>query len=73
MAKYIKIDDRHINIEQIVCIMEDDGLYNIRMANADSYYVPINNASKKLIQGVLNADIQLPSERATKRTDRNIQ
>lgn len=73
MAKYIKIEDRHINTEQIVCIMEDDGFYNIRMANADSYYVPINNASKKLIQGVLNADIQLPSERATKRTDRNIQ
>lgn len=70
--KFIKINERHINTEQIVSISEDDKYYHIRMSNADDYRVD-NKANKKLIDGVLNADIQLSSERTTKRTDRNIQ
>lgn len=71
--KFIKINDRYVNPEHIACIYEDNGFYNIRMSNADFYLLKIDKESKKLINGVLNADIQLPSERVTKRTDRNIQ
>lgn len=69
--KFIKLNERHINTEQIVSISEDDKYYNIRMSNADDYRVD-KKANKKLIDGVLNANIQLPSERVTKRTDRSL-
>jgi hypothetical protein len=77
MANFIKIKDvvlggyRDINVDQIVCITEGLNTYELRMANADCYRIDIKD--KKLIQGVLNADIQLSSKRTTERTDRNIQ
>lgn len=71
--KFIKLNERHINTEQIVSISEDDKYYLIRMSNADAYRVE-KKENKKLIDEVLgNAELQLPSERITKRTDRSIQ
>lgn len=51
--KFIKINERHINTEQIVSISEDDKYYHIRMSNADAYRVE-KKANKKLIQGILS-------------------
>ena len=77
--KFIKIKDvvlndfRNINIEQIVSISENECLYTIRMSNADAYKIE-KKSHKKLIDEVLgNAELQLPSERITKRTDRSLQ
>lgn len=73
MANFIKIGERNVNTEQIVSITLENNYdiecYIIRMSNADSYRVRVDKESKKLIQGVLNANIQLPSERVTKRTN----
>ena len=69
---FIKLNERHINTEQIVSISEDDKYYHIRMSNADAYRVE-KKANKKLIEEVLNADIQLSSKRTTERTNRSIQ
>ena len=72
--KYIKVGKRYVNTEQIVCIYEDNGFYEIRMSNADFYSLQIDKESEKLINEVLgNAELQLPSERITKRVNRNIQ
>jgi hypothetical protein len=71
--KIIKLNERHINTEQIVSISEDDKYYHIRMSNADEYRLD-KKANKKLIDEVLgNADIQLSSKRTTERTDRSLQ
>ena len=51
--KFIKLNERHINTEQIVSISEDDKYYLIRMSNADAYRVE-KKANKKLIQGILS-------------------
>lgn len=69
--KFIKTDERYINTEQIVSISEDSLVYILRMSNADVYRLE-KKANKKLIEGVLNADIQLSSERTTKRTNRAV-
>jgi hypothetical protein len=69
--KFIKLNERHINTEQIVSISEDEKCYNVRMSNADEYRLD-KKANKKLIEGLLNADIQLPSERTTKRINRSL-
>lgn len=69
---FIKLGERYINPEQIVSITSDGKFYFVRMSNADNYRVEYNKPNKKLIDGVLNANIQLSSERTTKRTDRNI-
>jgi hypothetical protein len=77
MANFIKVRDiilgayREINTDQIVCIVEGVCTYELRMSNGDCYTIDIKT-NKKLIQGVLNANIQLPSERVTKRTDRSL-
>lgn len=72
--KFIKLNERHINTEQIVSISEDDKCYHIRMSNADEYRIRIDKDSEKLIAEVLgNADVQLPSKRTTTRTNRSIQ
>lgn len=72
--KFVKINERQINIEQIVSISELNGFYSIRMANADEYRIRIDKDSEKLIAEVLgNADVQLPSKRTTTRTNRSIQ
>lgn len=74
MSKFVKINNRLVNTNHIVCIYEDeDGFYNIRMSNADFYLLEIDKKSKKLIEGIINADIQLSSERVAKRTNRDIQ
>ena len=51
--KFIKLNERHINTEQIVSISEDDKYYLIRMSNADAYRVD-KKANKKLIQCILS-------------------
>lgn len=72
--KFIKINERYLNTEHIAYIYEDNGFYNIRMSNADFIYLKIDKESKKLINEVLgNAELQLPSERITKRVNRSIQ
>lgn len=72
MSNFIKIGDKYINTDQIVSITQDLKYYYLRMSNVDLYRVDVNKANTKLIQGVLNANIQLPSERTTKRTDRSV-
>ena len=71
--KFIKINDRNINAEQIVSISEFNGFYNIRMANADEYRIQATDDNKKMVEELINADIQLPIKRTTTRTNRNIQ
>ena len=71
--RFIKIGERHINIEQIVTITSDGKMYQIRMANGDCYRADMSKVNKKLIDEVLNADIQLPSERTTERVNRSLQ
>lgn len=51
--KFIKLNERHINTEQIVSISEDEKYYHIRMSNADDYRIE-KKANKKLIQGILS-------------------
>jgi uncharacterized protein YlzI (FlbEa/FlbD family) len=77
--KFIKIGKRHINIEQIASITEDENEYELRMANGDAYWVK-DKKEKELVERIINdkeaigyADVQLPSKRTTERTDRNIQ
>ena len=70
--KFIKLNDKHINVEHIASIGEDEKYYYIRLSNADAHRIE-KKPNKKLIEGLLNADIQLPSKRTTERTDRNIQ
>jgi hypothetical protein len=78
MANFIKVKDlilndfRNVNLDQIVSITENNSSYEIRMANADCYKIDLKE-NKKLIQGVLNENIQLPSERVAKGTNRSIQ
>lgn len=67
--KFIKINQRHINIEQIVTITNDGKFYQLRMSNGDLYRMEINKANKKMIDGVLNENIQLSSQRVAKRVD----
>lgn len=50
--KFIKLNEKHINTEQIVSISEDDKYYHIRMSNGDAYRVD-KKANKKLIQRIL--------------------
>ena len=69
---FVKLGERYINTEQIASLTIDGEYYNIRMSNADFYLVKIDKNSKKLMEGILNAELQLSSERATKRTNRNI-
>lgn len=70
--KFIKVNERHINTEQIVSIGEDENVYVLRMSNADAYRLE-KKKYKKIIEELLNADIQLSSERTTKRTNRSLQ
>lgn len=67
--KFIKINELNVNVEQIVSIEELKDAYWIRLSNADNYCLPNNKQTKKLIDGVLNEEVQLPSKRVTKRTD----
>ena len=53
--KFIKLNDKHINVEHIVSISEDDKYYYIRLSNADAYRLE-KKANKKLIQGILKGD-----------------
>ena len=72
--KFIKVGNRYVNTEHIVCVYEEDGFYYIRMSNADYYPLEITKENKKFINEVLgNAELQLSSEPATKRVNRNIQ
>lgn len=78
MANFINIKDiilndhRIINVEQIVSVYENGVICELRMSNGDRYTIN-DKENKKLIQGVLNADIQLSSKRTTERTDRSLQ
>lgn len=67
--KFIKVNERHINIEQIVTISNDGKFYQLRMSNGDLYRMEMNKVNKKVIDGVLNEDIQLPSQRIAKRVN----
>lgn len=69
--KFIKTEERSINTEQIVSLSEDDKCCVLRMSNCDVYRLD-KKKYKKTIEGLLNADIQLSSKRATKGTDRDI-
>ena len=67
--KFIKIFDLNINVDHIVSISKSDDVYWIRLSNADNYSLPVNKENKKLIEGLLNEEIQLPSKRVAKRID----
>lgn len=67
--KFIKIKDRHINIEQIVSITSDTWFFYIRMSNADEYKLEVNKLNEKKIKEVLSAGLQLSVKRDAKRAD----
>ena len=67
--KFIKIKDRHINIEQIVSITSDTWFFYIRMSNADEYKIEVNKLNEKKIKEVLSAGLQLSVKRDAKRAD----
>lgn len=51
--KFIKLNERHINIEQIVSIRKELGFYCVRMSNADEYMIEANKNGKKIIDNLL--------------------
>ncbi len=55
--KFIKLGERHINVEQIVTITNDGKMYQIRMSNGDFYRAEMTSANKKLIKEILSADL----------------
>ena len=71
--KFIKLEDRQINVEQIVSIEEQFSYYYIRMSNADCYRIEKTASNVKKVEELLNADIQLSSKRTTTRTNRSVQ
>ena len=52
--RFVKVRDKYLNADEIVCITEDEQYYNLRMTNGDCYKVGKEPVYKKMIKDILS-------------------